>query len=95
MKICLLTLAIVIVTNAQLLDFHDARTLRVGNGEEHDKVIDHDFIEVDPIVFSGYNTGFSVYYGKIDYIWESDYSIVTKLELFSVVLGDLEDNNYY
>ena len=71
MKICLLTLSIAVVAHAQLLNYHDTRTLLVGDGEEPDEVIAHDMVEVDPIVFSGYNTGLSVYYGKKDYIWET------------------------
>ena len=89
MKICLLTLAITIVTNAQNL-------YRLGDGVQHDQVIEHDFVEVDPIVFSGYNTGLSVYFGTVNYIWDStEVSMVSKLEIFSVILGDLENNNYY
>ena len=52
---------------------------------------------MDPIVFNGYNLGLSVYYGITDYIWttQNGLSIIKKLEMFSVILGDLENDNYY
>ena len=62
-----------------------------------DRIIEHDYTEVDPIVFSGLNLGLSVYFGTTDYLWTShaDPSIVTKLDIFSIVLGELVDQNYY
>ena len=95
MKICLLALAaIAVVTHAQLLDFK--RTRSFGN-DEPEKIEEHDFVEVDPIVFNGYNLGLSVYYGITDYIWttQNELSIIKKLEMFSVILGDLQNDNYY
>ena len=75
---------------------HPKRNLNLEN-ENPDRLIEHDYTEVDPIVFTGLNLGLSVYYGTTDYLWTShaDPSTLTKLDMFSIILGELADDNYY
>ena len=73
------------------------RRLNNLKNDAPDQLIEHDYTEVDSIVFTGFNLGLSVYYGTTDYLWTShaDPSTLTELDMFSVILGELIDDNYY
>ena len=96
MKICILALWVAILTNAQLLDVRNPRRSLESRGRP-DKIDRGPSTEVDTIVFDGRNIGMSVYYGTVDYIWHDrdSKSIVTQLDLLSILVGDLENDSYY
>jgi len=92
MRICNLALSVA-VASAQLLFF--ARDL--DDEEVIREVIEHEFVEVETIPFTGDNVGMTVYVGATDFLFSDSRTtdLVVRLEFYDRLLGKLVEGSYY